>query len=177
MKKWFIILSMSMWAAPVVHANGFEVGIGIGDGQIIIGEGGVRIEDGHRRRPGGGYRRGPGHRHPGRGGWDHPRISCQAFDKGWEEHFGGHDTCHECLRKHGNCMERCSEEQFVATARGYDRRGRPDRDAFDVDGWPASDRWQAEDSALDSCYRRGLSGCYVVNMRTEVREVSRRSCR
>ncbi len=159
--KSLVVIALSLFS--MASANAIDLGIGIGDGTVVIGEDGIRYEPG--RGPGSDY----GRRPPGRG------LSCQAVDAGWEEHFGGHNSCRECLRHHGNCIEKCSSEVFVATARGIDRRGR-DRRAYDVDGYAYEDRWQAERSAIDECQRRRLNRCQIVNVRRSMQEVSRQNC-
>ncbi|MBS1972456.1 MAG: beta-sandwich domain-containing protein [Bdellovibrionales bacterium] len=52
------------------------------------------------------------------------KISCSATDKGWEEHWGGHGSCGECLKKHGECIETCTATDVVVYGTGYDVYGR-----------------------------------------------------
>jgi hypothetical protein len=111
--------------------------------------------------------RGPG-RGPGRDrgyGRYRQEIVCNATDKGWEEHWGGHRSrgydlprlergaCGECLRKHGTCNFRCVTEEVRCSARFVPERS---NGGFESEVWGDSRprRWDAEDSALDRCWRR-----------------------
>ena len=42
-------------------------------------------------------------------------YDCKASDRGWEEHFGGHKSCDECLEHHGECEMKCYSYEFTAT--------------------------------------------------------------
>jgi hypothetical protein len=140
-----------------------ELGVDIGGGTIIIGEDGVRIEPGHGRP---GYGHGPAERN----------VMCKAFDYGWEEHFGGHNSCGECKRAHRTCERRCSAEMYVAVAEGVHRRRGGGRAIERVRGAPSYDRWRAQDSALDECEYSGLRRCRIVDVRSQWEEISRRDC-
>lgn len=129
----------------------------------IFGEILRRIPDPNRdhRRPG------PHRPRPPRGG----HITCTASDNGWEEHWGGHGSCHECLSKHGDCTETCSANYFQCTAVGINHRGEEER-MMGRD----QDQYYAEDMALDRCYRY-LRHCRVENCVRDQETISRRSCR
>lgn len=99
------------------------------------------------------------------------RVTCAAYDTGWEEHFGGHSSCGACLSKHGECVEVCSAQQYECTATGTDRMGRTSSYTA-----TAPDRRSAEMSAINACYRRA-SNCRVDSCDTREEQVSRRSCR
>ncbi len=54
----------------------------------------------------------------------HVRMECRAYDKGWEEHWGGHgggpnefDACRACFAKHGECRFDCTVDMFRCEAR------------------------------------------------------------
>lgn len=99
-------------------------------------------------------------------------MSCSASDAGYEEHWGGHSNCGDCLRKHGNCVERCNRDEFSCTAEGTRRDGRIDSvTAFDMREFAARDR------ALQRCYDSRLRGCRISNCFNNMVEVSSRSCR
>lgn len=100
----------------------------------IIGTIGSVVIGGH----GGEFRPGPG------GG-----MRCSAQDTAWEEHFGGHRDCRECLRRHGRCIETCDFTEYSCVARGY-RWGR----VIEVEEYGYDER-DTEDKALWSCERRG----------------------
>ncbi|MBS1972057.1 MAG: hypothetical protein JSU04_17235 [Bdellovibrionales bacterium] len=107
---------------------------------------------------------------PGRGGYGN--VQCTATDKGWEEHWGGHGSCGECLRKHGDCIETCSRSYYVCQAQGIDRNGR----TYVSEG-RADSRYQAEDEAMRACYYYRYQNCRVTNCNQNSETVSRRSCR
>ncbi|PCI39107.1 MAG: hypothetical protein COB53_03780 [Elusimicrobia bacterium] len=99
----------------------------------------------------------------GRGRRGRQEISCSATDKGWEEHWSGHrsrgfnladlekNACGKCLGKHGTCNFNCVTEEKRCTARFLAEDGTFSGDVYG-DTWPS--RWDAEDSALDRCWRR-----------------------
>lgn len=148
-----------------------------------------RGRNGRDRRPGRDDRwRGPGdgRRYPGR-----QEITCNASDRGWEEHWGGHrsrgfdlrrleeNACADCRKKHGKCTVHCVTEEFRCTA-----RFKPDQTgAFEneIAGDDLPRRFDAEDSALDRCWRvnRGRAGrCELTGRCDDVgRTMSRGSCR
>jgi hypothetical protein len=99
-------------------------------------------------------------------------ITCTASDRGWEEHWGGHHSCGECLSKHGECVETCTAETQVCQAKGLDWNGQ----LVTVTG-ESSDRWDAERRAWDSCQYRGLRDCRVESCESRDEQISRRSCR
>lgn len=114
--------------------------------------------------------------------WDHGRDRggradyCTASDRGWEEHWSGHSSCGECLRKHGKCVERCYEKEYRVTVTGLvrDRWNNTEREEeFSAYG---HSEWDAEDRALRDCRYRDAYDCRVKSRDTENREVSSRSC-
>lgn len=122
-------------------------------------------------RPGPGRPSDPGrYPQPGRPGYGN--IQCTAQDNGWEEHWGGHSTCGECVRKHGNCIETCSRNYYVCQVEGIDRNGR----RYISEG-RAESRYQAEDDAMRACYYYRYQNCRVTSCNQNSETVSRRSCR
>lgn len=123
-------------------------------------------------RPGGnpGWGR-PGPGGPGGPGWSQPRVTCTATDNGWEEHWGGHSSCHECKAQHGNCTETCSQESFACRAEGINGLG--NSESFEAYG---SDEYFTRNEALDRCYRMGGRNCRSVGCTTSSQVVSRRGC-
>lgn len=89
--------------------------------------------------------------HGGHGG----SVRCSAQDQGFEEHFGGHRDCGECLRRHGRCVEVCEYTQVQCIATGM-RWGRP----AEFEGYGDSMR-EARWNAIDNCERRGGRNCQV----------------
>ena len=124
------------------------------------------------RRPDRGPDRGRGRdwRRPDRR-WDR-NISCAATDAGFEEHWGGHRSCGECLAQHGRCIETCQTNSFVCHAEGLSRFGRDTFEAY-------SDRSEAEarDEALDRCYDSGARNCRAIRCDSNRQIVSQNSCR
>ncbi|MCB0385352.1 MAG: hypothetical protein KDD43_08165, partial [Bdellovibrionales bacterium] len=94
------------------------------------------------------------------------------YDNGWEEHFGGHSSCRSCLKKHGDCIERCTQTYYICTASGDDGHGRQ----FTVDGYGATE-CEARDEARRNCQYDRLYGCHVTRCDSEDDVISRRSCR
>lgn len=45
------------------------------------------------------------------------RITCGVYDRGYDEN-GPDATCGQCLLNHGECVERCSENQYTCRAIG-----------------------------------------------------------
>jgi len=99
-------------------------------------------------------------------------VTCTYTDTGWEEHYRGHNSCGECLREHGNCIETCSIDNQICEAKGYDRYGQ----LVTVTG-ESPDRWEAERRAYDSCYYRGLRDCRIEKCESREERVSQRNCR
>lgn len=97
-------------------------------------------------------------------------LRCSAADKGWEEHFGGHRTCGECLQKHGKCVETCSLDYYDCEAQGRDSRG-----ASIVVSGSGEDRFEAERNALRRCDRY-FTGCSVSSCSSKSQTVSRKDC-
>ena len=121
----------------------------------------------HRGRGGGWDRRGPDWGRDGRDGrgrgpdWGggYRREACYGYDRGWEEHWGGHggfntspeQACRACKSPsgpHGSCTFRCSVEATQCRAEFVRRDG---TSGFDYEGRPSDNRWDAEDSALSRC--------------------------
>lgn len=130
-----------------------------------------------RPGPGGPGWNNPGRPGPGGPGWGNPghgggRVTCTASDNGWEEHWGGHGSCGECVSKHGSCTERCSQESFACRAEGTNYNGTSE--SFESYG---SDEYFARNEALDRCYRMGARNCRSVGCTTSSQVVSTRSCR
>jgi len=109
------------------------------------------------------------------------RLECTASDRGWEEHWGGHRDCRECLRKHGKCVEKCYINEFVATAEGYNHGYRYTEMAS------GDSRWEAERRAIRRCEMRGDRGrrgrhgrdnnrCRVINVESRKNLYSNRNC-
>jgi len=138
--------------------------------KIDLGD--ILFPDRGRRGPERGRDRGRGRndrwRGPGNGrdrgrGRGRQEISCSATDKGWEEHWGGHrsrgfnlpqlesSACSKCFKKHGTCNFRCVTEETRCTARFKSDDGTFDGEVYG-DTWPR--RFDAEDSAMDRCWRR-----------------------
>ena len=96
---------------------------------------------------------------------------CRAYDRGFEEHSRGHDSCFSCQRQHASCIERCESIEWVCRAQGGDGHGhlyfsRPGRG--DTQG-------QAEREALRNCARERLFRCRVASCnRTQGQVITRR---
>lgn len=114
-------------------------------------------------RPGNPY---PGQPYPGYG------VTCQAADRGWEEHGSGHYSCGECLQEHGECVETCTTLNVECRVDGYDRNGR--LVSFLGRG---NDQWRAQDDAIRACQYNYATNCYVVSCNQQQNVVSRRDCR
>ncbi|MBI4678187.1 MAG: hypothetical protein HY748_11445 [Elusimicrobia bacterium] len=122
---------------------------------------------------------------------DRPRrsdASCYAFDRGWEEHWGGHGgyrwdpgrACQECLQRHGGCNYRCTIESWRCTAEWVPSDASQPRRTYE--GRPDRDRWDAEREALLYCRDihwgdSGRGDCRVLNCRREDELVDSGSCR
>lgn len=116
-------------------------------------------------RPG---RPGPYDPNPGR-----PNLTCSVQDNGWEEHWGGHRSCQECLGKHGSCVETCSTSYFTCKAEGVDYRGYK----MTLEGRGQS-RYESERQVMDLCQRNyRYNNCRIVSCNENSETVSRRSCR
>lgn len=98
------------------------------------------------------------------------RVTCSARDKGWEEHWGGHDSCGSCQSKHGDCVETCSLEYSTCDAVGVDYLG----NQITVKG-AGDDRYNAAQVAVNLC-QRNFANCRVVNCNSEAEQVSSRYC-
>lgn len=122
------------------------------------------------RGGGGGWGRPAPYPGRGGGGWG-GNIQCVASDRGWEEHWGGHSGCGECLRVHGECTETCSRSYYVCQAEGTDQGGR----RYTSEG-RAESRYQAEDDAIRACYYYRYQNCRVTNCNQNSETVSRRDC-
>ncbi|KYG69479.1 hypothetical protein AZI87_09880 [Bdellovibrio bacteriovorus] len=100
-----------------------------------------------------------------------PNITCSATDDGWEEHWGGHGSCRECLAKHGNCVETCKSSFYSCTAEGTDYRGY----RMTMQG-RGPDRYSSERDAIYQCQYR-YNNCRIVSCSETSETVSRRDCR
>ena len=99
------------------------------------------------------------------------QLICTSRDNGWEEHMGGHATCRECTRAHGNCTETCESTVHECSAVGVNRQGQQEQVLGRGDT-----QYRAEDEALWRCDRY-LSGCRIHRCNRASEVVSRRSCR
>lgn len=109
---------------------------------------------------------------PGHGpGHDGPRegVRCSAQDRGWEEHFGGHRSCGECMDRHGSCVETCEYSEWTCVVEGQ-RWGR----RAEFEGYGYSDR-EAEREAYRNCEDRGARFCHRVSCHSQNR-AERREC-
>lgn len=106
-------------------------------------------------------------RNHGRNNYD---IKCGYSDKGYEEHWGGHNSCHECLQKHGKCIERCYEEETTCTAEGI-RNGYTQQ--FSVTD---KNSWRTEERAVRQCELSGYDDCRLIKCESDDRLVSRQRC-
>lgn len=102
------------------------------------------------------------------------RESCNAFDRGWEEHWGGHggygyapaEACGRCKKPtgpHGECSWRCTVEMTQCKAVFVRQDGTT---GSSYEGRRAYDRYDAEDSAMSRCrddnwYNRDGGRCRV----------------
>ena len=156
------VLAVAGLSSTGAYAAGADEVIGIiGD---LIGD---RIGRGPGYGGGGHYDDDYGY---GGGGYGSSRVTCKAVDRGWEEHFGGHGSCGECLRKHGRCQEECSEEGFTCLVVGV--RGGRQREFYGYGGNPR----RALNRAYDECEYRGFRRCEERGCNRESRVVSRRNC-
>lgn len=132
---------------------------------------------GHRPAP---HRPGPQYPHqpphvPGPGyGYPAPaRVVCNATDRGWEEHGGGHSSCGSCLQHHGRCIETCKQVTYLCEVEGTNYYGA--RSVFRAIG---VDRYAAESEARRKCeWNRDMRFCQTLSCRTQEDVVSRRDCR
>lgn len=115
-------------------------------------------------------------------GWNHGggdygyggQVSCRAGDAGWEEHWGGHSSCGECLKKHGRCIETCTQTYYSCRAVGVEGYGDYER-TIEFEAL-APNRWRAQDKALERCWRSGASSCSVRDCNSQSETVSRKNC-
>jgi hypothetical protein len=103
-----------------------------------------------------------------------PQLTCYAADAGWEEHWGAHKTCSECLSHHGRCNETCSQNYYRCTVVGETGYGNSQREMEFV-GFGNS-RWEAERDARNQCWRAHASGCNDYKCNSESEVVSRKGC-
>lgn len=105
-----------------------------------------------------------------------PAVTCQADDAGYEEHYGGHRNCRECLQVHGECVETCSRitETYTCNYQGIYPDGRTQM----FTGFGQT-QYQAEQDAVYQCRRYGLYDCRYAgcDVRRDQDVISRRSCR
>lgn len=112
----------------------------------------------------------------GRGGHHERADFCTYQDKGWEEHWSGHDSCQECTRKHGKCVETCYTKEYKVVVTGLvrDRWSNSEREEEFV-GYGQSE-WRAESDAYQACQYRNAYNCQVKRRDTDNREISRSMC-
>lgn len=130
---------------------------------------------GYPGRPGHGPGYGPGYGGPGHGGQPYYPgygVTCRAGDRGFEEHWGGHASCGECLQKHGECIETCSTTNTECRVEGRDRNG-----VVLTFVGRGRDRWAAESDGIRACQYNYATNCYVVSCNDRQEILSRRSCR
>lgn len=113
---------------------------------------------------------------PGRPGYDQG-YSCRVEDAGFEEHWGGHRSCGECLSRHGDCNVVCETEvvQWQCFYIGRDVYGRTQNFEY-----TDTDRDYAEYQARRQCERAGYRECLYNTCAERGRDrrvVSSRSCR
>ena len=108
----------------------------------------------------------PGYPRPG-------NVVCEASDRGWEEHWNGHNSCGSCLQHHGDCVERCSEQVNICESEGISYNGSVRR--FQAAG---PDRWMTESEAIRNCeWNRDMRACRIIKCSVQSRTISTRSCR
>ncbi|MCB0390212.1 MAG: hypothetical protein KDD58_02920 [Bdellovibrionales bacterium] len=163
MKKSVLVL-ISTFIVMGFSASSAKASDGAGDFLKLIGAI-IDSSDDHRDHDRDyDMRRGDGRR-------DRGRVQCEASDNGWEEHWGGHGSCRECLRKHGDCIETCYSTFVQCKAEGRSRYGY--RDEFKAEG---QRRYLVEDRAIERCRRAGYQECRSKGCTTEKEIESRRSC-
>lgn len=173
-----LLTTLFVFNAQAISVGDIIKGIG-----VVIGDKGRPHHPPHRpppHHPGHGHGPGFPHRPPPHhgGGMPYPSypdqgsVVCSASDRGWEEHFGGHGSCRECLRHHGDCVETCSSQNYDCRVDGYDRHGR----LVSFFG-RSSDQWRAQDEAMYNCRYNYAVNCAVVTCNQQQDVVSRRSCR
>lgn len=92
--------------------------------------------------------------------WDRGRghrrdVDCRGYDKGWEEHWGGHggrgltpgQACTECKARHGGCRFQCTAPAYRCKAEWTAEDGT----RREYEGRPRDDRYDAEDDAVNRC--------------------------
>ncbi len=107
----------------------------------------------------------------GGGSSDRGSYYCAAFDNGWEEHSGGHDTCGECKSAHGQCDERCYQKTYTCKAEGTDREGNKSVS----EGYSDFSESDARNQALNRCSYRS-NNCRIDSCSDSERQTSSRSC-
>lgn len=88
------------------------------------------------------------------GGWGRG-LDCRGYDRGWEEHWGGHgglgysprEACEECMRRHGRCTYRCTVEAYRCWSEWESDNG----SRQEYEGRTRRDRYEAEDDAIGRC--------------------------
>lgn len=99
-------------------------------------------------------------------------VTCRAFDEGWEEHWGGHSTCGDCLSRHGGCYEKCTTESYRCTV----KMTMSDGSVREFRG-SGQDRWDAENEASRQCSWSHGGSCSFPECTTDTQVVSQRDCR
>lgn len=109
--------------------------------------------------------------------WNSGRADyCTAQDKGWEEHWGGHSSCSECLRKHGKCVETCYSKEYKVVVTGIVRDGWSNTDREEEFFGVGDSEWQAESEALRNCSWRNAYNCRTKSSESRDNLVSSNRC-
>ena len=113
-------------------------------------------------------------------------LNCSYSDNGYEEHWGGHESCSDCLSHHAACTESCDKSVQVCTALGSPRPteighrpGEPNPPAVQlvsIVGISAESDSEARTNAMVACAQGGYYECRVDSCRSERQNVSIRDC-
>ncbi len=110
------------------------------------------------------------------------RPECRTYDKGWEEH-GYHDTCHECLAQHSECVEKCFTYTYTCKASGEVRERYLDSNGNQIERvrvltFQAVEGRElfARRTALDYCYNQAVN-CEIISCSEDSSLDRVRSCR
>lgn len=98
--------------------------------------------------------------------WGGGRRACKAYDRGWEEHWGGHggwgasreSACSSCKKPtgpHGRCRYECFREAYRCTAEWVPNDSGKSHTTYT--GERRSSRSDAEESAVNRCMRDNWS--------------------
>jgi hypothetical protein len=100
-----------------------------------------------------------------RGNNREPEYRCGIFPTSPQAPQREYPNCNACVKKHGQCEERCAESGYICTATGYTRYGLPET----IQGKPARNPQKAEGKAMRKCYEAGLNGCIIDQCRETMR--------